>query len=237
MKLATKLYFNSFVQVWSILPSWSRKLINFSHWNINERTRNVTVNCLIKSITLEKHANGAWSKQLDSNATCWTTWTCNFQLDSRNLNRSPFSWSTFIYWTFNFQFLDQVAWSRKLIKEIASVTGALHEATYVRNFCSMSKYLFDFIFWFYFVFCFCFILLFPFCISLLVNYKIIFCKHASIESDHIEFGRALIAGCKKLEGRRERAHRCQYYLTPIWKPFWLWRIWSVSIGSLSIYSI
>ena len=164
VKLATQLSFNSFVQVWSILPSWSRKLINFpivillsaratslliawssrlklseqwilfqlswssshtfpthSHYHSVPTKLNENLTIITKSITVETQANCAWRKQLDSSAT---SWTCNFQLDSRNLNRSPFSWSTFIYWTFNFQFLDQVAWSRKLIKKIASVTGA-----------------------------------------------------------------------------------------------------------------
>ena len=156
MKLATQLSFNSFVQVWSILPSWSRKLINFSNWNINERTRYVTDNRLIKSleivwavdtfstflikfhtfplpfcanklereldnhrsITVEKQANGAWRKQLDSSAT---SWSCNFQLIQETwiqLFRHFLDQLLFIeHLIFNFliKSLDQESWSRKLL--------------------------------------------------------------------------------------------------------------------------
>ena len=137
VKLATQLSINMLIKkVDKLFPL---------EYSINERTRYVTDNRLIKSleivwasfliklerevdnfitraITVEKQANGAWRKQLESSAT---SWTCNFSTWFKKLTKSPFSWSTFIYWTFNFQFLDQVAtWSRKLIKKIASVTGA-----------------------------------------------------------------------------------------------------------------
>ena len=49
----------------NILPSWSRKLINFSHWNINERTRYVTDKIAwssrLKLFEREIHFQLSWS--------------------------------------------------------------------------------------------------------------------------------------------------------------------------------